>query len=238
MYDFPYSFAPKFKKFPTSHCITASEVIFVPFYYLQLLLSCFILFELRKKTPSHLQNHLPNTKLTIIHEWFAMTYFELCKIKIFQADMVAWLPTLEMYCHEYSKDRQTDTNHQLTCTLQQPNSSSRRAQCWRWASTILQTGSWDLRELWCHGKFRTCSFYKKESHSFSLPCCLFLDLSSTSYLEANGRYEHQVLQISHWLGATGRRGINTTWPTRRNSKFSVSKSLTDEGNRRPFRKLA
>lgn len=28
MRDFPYSSAPKFKKFQTSHCITASEVIF------------------------------------------------------------------------------------------------------------------------------------------------------------------------------------------------------------------
>lgn len=87
MHDFPYSSTPKFKRFPTSHCITASEVFFVSFYYLQQLLSCFTLFEMRKKTPSHLQNHPPNTNLTMVHECFAVTDFELCKIKIFQADV-------------------------------------------------------------------------------------------------------------------------------------------------------
>lgn len=48
----------------------------------------------KKETTSHLQNHLPNTKLTTVYEWFAVPCFELCKIKVFQADMAAWLPTL------------------------------------------------------------------------------------------------------------------------------------------------
>lgn len=85
MHEFPYSSAPKFKKFQISHCISfRSDFCSLP---LSTTLT-FLLYPfcIEKKRP---QNHLPSTKLTTVYEWFAVPCFELCKIKVFQADMAA-----------------------------------------------------------------------------------------------------------------------------------------------------
>lgn len=155
MHEFPYSSAPKFKTFQTSHCTTGSEVMFVPFHYMHI----FLLYPFSIDRRPHHTYRITSQILNWQTDMSGLLCLNLNCAKS-RYSRLTWQPD-SPHCG-YCKDRQTDITYLPTCTLQQKKSSSRRAQCWRWANTILQTGSWDLRKLWCHGKFRTCIIYKEE----------------------------------------------------------------------------